>query len=277
VSELSNPNPNIRTVIAPESPVTSGGTLRVTEQEAPEEKSSPKKKILAGLAGLTLAAIAATGIGLGVAGNGEEPAKVPATSEPVGEPTSETPATPEALPTVESLEIDGSIINDPEKIVDQFIEGAIPKWLNSGSGVENAQTAFGGNGIIDHAIEVGGQYDSLFIDAYAPDNWEETGLETWVEGIIETHSSVLALNYGTTPELNIDSRNTEAYTIGVEVLSIESFTTNEDGSVTLVTLERAYDNDDKNIANTQIKGDELTVTRVFDNIEGKLKLISIRG
>ncbi|MBC7564978.1 hypothetical protein H7100_01970, partial [Candidatus Saccharibacteria bacterium] len=74
---------------------TSGNT-----PETPEKKKSLKQKLLIGGAGLTLAAVVATGIGFGVSNSGEKPPVATETSAPA-EPT-ESPAPTEvpAEPTV---------------------------------------------------------------------------------------------------------------------------------------------------------------------------------
>lgn len=189
--------------------------------------------------------------------------------------------TSDPLPSLESLEIDGSIINDSEQIVNVAIESAIAEWLNSGSGLENARAGIEGGDPLAYASGIASRYDALYIGALLPDDWQDNSeLRSWVqETMIPVHARVLAVNFATTPELNLDSANTAAYAVGERVTNVDSFTTHPDGSVTVVTTENAFDNADKNSAKnleeTPVTGEDHHVSRTFGVVDGKLKLLGV--
>ena len=83
-----------------------------------------------------------------------------------------TPESNEVLPSVESLEIDASLMSNPEELEKAFIS-RYTGWYNSGATKENAEAAISSTeGPLAYTAKVAAPYDERFIDALFIENWE---------------------------------------------------------------------------------------------------------
>jgi len=118
----------------------------------------------------------------------EAPNTPPRQEQQIAAPTSETASKPsnngtsteqvnnletnETLPTVESLEIDASLMSNPEELEKAFIS-RYTGWYNSGATKENAEAAISSTeGPLAYTAKVAAPYDERFIDALFIENWE---------------------------------------------------------------------------------------------------------
>lgn len=111
-----NHDAHLSHVIAPEAPVSSGGTPS-SESAVDKKKMSLKKKLLIGSAGIALTAVIGTGIGLGMVKGGNKTPQVT---------TSSVPATPEV--TTNSVDKKGNNVTPEYQFTSESI--SIPSGLS---------------------------------------------------------------------------------------------------------------------------------------------------
>lgn len=201
----------------------------------------------------------------------------------VTDPTISTPREKnivETTPTIDNLEIDASLLSNPEALAKTFIDERVTGWFNAGLTPENAQAALSSRHIDDYAATEAGKYDEMFIEALLVNNWESIpSLKEWVNNMKEIHKTTLALGYYTSfPKINPQDK--EPYKRGTECVKFESSTRSTNGTTTIKTIEKDYDNSDNNRVGEKLTGGEKvagesgSVTRTFVIENGKIKLSS---
>jgi len=191
----------------------------------------------------------------------------------------------EAMPTVESLEIDDSLLSDPEALMETFVNGRTTEWFNAGSTLENARAAFeagkSGKSLETSAEEIAEKYDVLFIDALLVKDWKSNPvMAEWVNRMISVHKTTLKLYFLTSfPDVTPEDKT--PYMRGSKFTQINSSAVNKDGSVTISSTEHDYDNADLNrvgeeLTNgTKVKGERINSTSTFIEVDGKVKLSNL--
>jgi len=184
----------------------------------------------------------------------------------------------EAMPTVESLEIDGSLLSDPEALMKLWINKRTTDWFNAGATPENAQAALDSQNIPTYAAKIAEGYDKTFIDALLIKDWElNPVIVEWVNNMKLIHEQTLTLYFYTSfPNINPDDK--APYMRGSEYTQINSLIDNKDSSITIKTTEHDYDNADLNrvgeklTGGVKVLGEESKPTRSFIIVDGKIKL-----
>lgn len=250
-----------------------------------KQKESRRRAIMA-VAGIALVAV---GIGVGVKYSEHIKASPVAATTPI-ETTQPSQAVTESITvttveaaemilTVESLEIDDSLLSDPEALMKLWINERTTDWFNAGATPENAQAALDSQNIPTYAAKVAEDYDKTFIDALLIKDWKSNSvIVEWVDKMKSIHEQTLALYFYTSPIGGQDPEDKTPYMRGSEYTQINSFTDNEDGSITIKTTEHDYDNADLNRAGekltggVKVLGEESKPTRSFVSVDGKIKL-----
>ncbi|MDK2899249.1 MAG: hypothetical protein PWQ10_436 [Patescibacteria group bacterium] len=188
----------------------------------------------------------------------------------------------EELPTVENTEISSSLLSDPEKFMDTYINNRITAWFNSGSTIEDAEAAYDSRNLYKYATETAAKYDSIFEEALLAEDWKSNSeMVTWVENMKEIHRSTVYYYYLTFSKEN-DPLDKVGYARSSELLKIKSTITNSDGSLTVISSGRDYDNEKENRVGEELSdyksvaGDTTEVTRTFIDEDGIAKLSNIK-
>jgi|GEM_PF-7078428 hypothetical protein len=203
-----------------------------------------------------------------------------AVSSSTSNETSSTSKT-ETLPTVESLELDPSLLSDPEKLAENWAEKN-DEWVNGGATVENAQAWDADNSsksANDYAAQIASKYDDVFIKALLVKDWQSNGtLKNYVSDYKNGHLDVLESYLKTSGHYYPQDK--EPYTRQTKYDKLISYNKNSDGSYDLRIIESLQDNSDKNRFLTLSEGAAL-VTTPFDVTfkfiveDGKVKLSDI--
>jgi len=262
--------------------------------DAPEKKrlTDRQKKLAAFiLAGLILAGIVTGTIFANSKGKGQpttnptptmtEPNKNPTTTQT---PTTQTkPTSPETSPTtiqnelpltVENLELDSSLLSNPEILASKFNE-LITEWINSGATKENTEKAFASNMELNEYAEIlAAEYDDICIKALLIDGWEsDPALMQWVNKKTLIHSATLSVYFKTQNPVMGDY---EPYKRWYSCEDIESFSVDGSDIATLIISNHQQDNSDKNRALALFNGesaDEVYFEEItFITDSGKLKV-----
>jgi hypothetical protein len=187
-------------------------------------------------------------------------------------------------PTVESLELDDSLLSNSETLAEKWINERTTEWYNAGATPENAKAAFDSNiGLADYAKIIAKLYDKTFIDALLIKDWESNPvLVEWVNNMTLIHWQTLALYFATSPYGGVHPGDKEPYMRGSEYTQIiSSSINNQDGSVIIVDTEHSYDNADLNRVgedltyNRTISYDDVKPSRTFVSVDGKIKLSDV--
>lgn len=253
----------------------------------PEKKRFTKnQKIIATIAGI---AIATSLLAFANSCNNKNlDQNRPVATAPIGPseiPTKEaqTPiGTPETLPTAKSLEMDASLLSNPELLATTFINDLSTEWFNAGASLENAQAAFDLGSISIYAKKIASEYDKIFIEALLIKGWESNPqLVEWVRRVTEGHYNNLMVYYATSSVISEDPANEVPYMRGSKLDKIDSFNYPNNKSVIISTTEHDYDNADKNrvedISNGfKVDSDSIVhPARTFTIINNKIKLSNI--
>jgi hypothetical protein len=204
------------------------------------------------------------------------PATASSSSKVSGTSSSEVSSTPaEVLPTVESLEIDSSVLSDPDKLATAWMN-ALTNWDNAGATPENAQAAINSGDVNSYATQIATKFDDLFISAEIVDNWQsKPSLVGFINQVKLMHLATLESYCKTSFHYSPDDKT--PFTYGTKYSQVNSFVKNNDGSFTLVITESDYNNSDQNRAVKLNSGipfttTEYTPTDTFVNVDGKVKL-----
>lgn len=266
--------------------------------EQNKSKHSKEKKILAGVA-ITLA----VGIGGGMAANfafSHHPASAVSvsSSENVDDnnSTSETSGshntssmesetsseTPEVLPTVDSLELDGSLASNLNNAGEAFCD-EMTNWLNSGATDADVDKDYkiminNFNGDIDKFSEQqAAKYDALYEQALFKNiSSLDDGTANWLKDVTTQHEEVLKNFLSTSGKLKAEGEDLEPYRLKVNFKSAGGLTWM--GSSTLQLCSYNSDNSDKNtvgkVESSNISSDENRAI-VFEVIDGKIKITKV--
>lgn len=234
-------------------------------------------KATVAVAGLLVAGGAALGVSTANERGPEITPPVAADTEKPTTPETQAPVV-EVLPTVESLEIDPSLFDNPNALIESFVEGTTTDWINAGATPENAQAALDSGDMDGFTTELAGKYDALYIEALLIDGWEsDPALVRWVDNVKSIHDVTLNLYFKTSfPDINPEDE--APYRRVDVVVSVDSLIENQDGTKTLVSTEHTQDNEEDNRVGGELtegtKASEAlgTPTRTFANIDGKIKL-----
>jgi hypothetical protein len=182
--------------------------------EKPEiNKQSNKNRVIAAISGLALTLC----IGLGIGSNlNKQPKQINTTtpsntSQDVSEKQSSIDTSSvdsvetEKPPTAESLELNINLANDPNLLMQAFIDKTSSEWLQAGATLENAKKALkSGKTISEYAEEVALEYDYIFIDAILINDWKSnTSLVEYVQRMKSQHKMTLEAYFMTSfPDIN---------------------------------------------------------------------------
>jgi len=187
----------------------------------------------------------------------------------------------ETMPTVESLEMDASLLSDPEALIETFENQRFTEWFNAGATPENAQVALNSGNIPAYAAEIAPEYDEIFIKALLIKDWQSNpALVELVNKMTVTHQQTLALYFYTFPNPD-DQEDKEAYMRGTKVTKMVSSTNNYNGSVSITYVGHDYDNADLNrvgeklTGGVKVAGEEGEPTITFAVESGKARVSDI--
>lgn len=187
----------------------------------------------------------------------------------------------ETLPTVESLEMDKSLISDPNKLAETLDTERSTAWMNAGATSENAEAAFNSDDIHVYAVEKAAEYDDIFISALLAPGWESNlTLSQWVSTMRDIHRFTIECYYKTRFS-NYNAKDQVPYMRGSKLDKVVSFTNESDGTYKLVIIDHDYDNADKNRVGEELtngqkvvgESSQPTITLKVDN--GKIKMSNI--
>ena len=86
--------------------------------------------------------------------------------------------------TVEDFEISAELIDDPEALIEAFLERQT-EWINSGATQEDVNKALESGNMDAYIDQVAAKYDALFINALLPSDWEsDQTLRSFVREIL---------------------------------------------------------------------------------------------
>lgn len=204
------------------------------------------------------------------------PEKAPQNVAPVKQEKPVEANTAEKALTVESLEMDASLMNDPEALIKKFIENE-NEWFNCGGTMENAKAALAIHDVMSYAKKTAAESDEIFIKAQYIDDWKSNPV--LVENINRstiTHAATLICNYCTSSPKDIP-KDRVPYKREMVFVNVVSATKN-DSTITVKFTEKEIDNSDYNRVNEDLKA-PLIVTNVesqptitFTNVNGKMKI-----
>lgn len=283
MSEPTNTPPPSR----PDTTWSPGTETTDPEQALGAVKRRPTRKQK--LTALGVAFVVLVGAGIAVAATAQSQAEAQAQAQrsaqrtaQLAQATSIPTATPtaEPLPSVESLEIDPALINDPDALAHTWLDVTGTDWNNSGATPANAKAATDSPDIHEFAVALAGDYDALYRAALLSDDWQASPqIVQYVDNIVSIHSVTLELYFKTSfprvmPEDLVPYRREEVVTL-VKPSGVEN------GSLVIRSEEHAIDNSSGNRVGEELsngtKVDEATVypTRYFAVVDGKLKLVDI--
>lgn len=284
VNELSNQNDSANIIQSTES----------IEQTPEKKKLTAKQKKIASfiLAGLILSGIVAGTIFENSKNKGQptdnpmptitEPSKIPtqSTTSPETSPTS--PA--KEILTVKSLEVDASLISDPELLSKTFVDKLLTEWWNAGATPDNANAAYDFGSLPIYAKKIAAEYDKIFIEAILIEDWESNPrLVDFVNRTTTIHYQVLTAYFATSSLGGyLDPDDKVPYLRGSKCTKVDSFTSPKNGSITIQTTENDYDNADENRIGeglsdgTKVNSNSIAhPTTIYDTVDGKLKISDI--
>lgn len=187
----------------------------------------------------------------------------------------------ETIPTVESLELDPSLLSDPNKLAEGWAEKN-NEWVNGGANIENAQAWDADNSsksANDYAEQIASKYDDVFTKALFVNYWQSNAsLKKYVSDYENGHLTTLASylkTYG-----HYYDQDKEPYSRQTNFNKLISYNKNSDGTYDLRIIESQKDNSDQNRFLTLNNGYAL-VTTPFDVTfkfvveDGKVKLSDI--
>ena len=193
--------------------------------------------------------------------------------------------TVEVLPTIESLEIDASLISNPEELVKTFENNRSTAWFNAGSTPENAKlwsdTKTGAQG--DEFIEKTAlKYDQIFIDALYVKDWQShPKLVENINRMKSIHKNTLEM-YFMTSSPDLYPQDKEPFNRGVEVTKVypnNPVTIDGIRQITIISVQHDYDNAMMNrigIENNEgVTGENNQPTVTYAIIGSKLKISDI--
>lgn len=265
------------------------------EEKNEKKKTGRTRRALCIAVGVTvLTAIAITGSGCGNNDNADALAhdstttpEAPANPDTTDDTFVETSTTSdsengsaEGIPTVESLELDASLLEYPEALMKKFMEGLHNGWTNAGATPENARAAMDSSlSLADYAALIAAEYDKVYIDALLIEGWEANPtLAKWVnKSMIPIHAKTLAL-YFITSFPDSHPLDKEPYERTTEIRKIISATRQDDGSLEIVNIEYDRDNSDMNRVGEDltdgktIDGNDIQPTWTFVDEDGKVKI-----
>ena len=139
-------------------------------EESTENKSNKKRLVPA----LGLAVLLA--VTLAFSSCNADTAEVATIGTPIPTQTAETASpTAEILLTVDSLEIDASLLSDPNQLASRFNNELITEWFNAGATPENAKASVAPTNsynLSEYATKIAAEYDEIFIEALLIPDWQ---------------------------------------------------------------------------------------------------------
>jgi len=192
-------------------------------------------------------------------------------------------ATSEILPTVENIEIDASLLSNPEELTRIYVDERTTSWFNAGATIKNAKEAYESRNIDKYATKIAAEYDLIFEEALLTEDWKSNPeIAEWVTIMEKVHLSTLYFYY-LTYNIENDPLDKVGYARGSKLNEIiQPCINNSDGSVSVTSTENDYDNQEENRVgeslsnNKSVDGNVGTVTRAFINENGKAKLSDIK-
>jgi len=277
------------------APVSDLNNLETTTQSTELTKQTPEKKKLTDkqkkiaafiLSGLILAGIVTGTIFETNKGKGQpidnptptitESSKPPTqtTTSPETSPTSSV----ELLPTVESLQLDPSLINDPDTLAETLINGRITSWFNAGATHENAMAAFdyaaatGPVGYEEYAKKIASEYDDIYIEAlFIPGSENIPSLKRVIDNAIEIHWQTLVFYFRTSfPQIVAEDK--VPYATGEKYTKVNSYDNSKDNLFMMSLTEYRFGNEDINSVGERIVEGYKTNTDKF-NISATFKKV----
>jgi hypothetical protein len=251
-----------------------------SSRDAQQRSLSRRGRTALAIAGVTLASLSIA-VSVGCGAKTEAPASPsPSTKASVESSPAPQKSAAETIPTVENLEMDASLLNDPEALVETFVDERTTEWYNAGATPNNAQAAIDSDieTIDEFATRIAAKYDKVFIDALLTKDWEsDPDTVKWVERITSIHRLTLAMYFYTSfPDVN--PLDKEPYRQETSHTRIDSIANQTSKSITIVTTEKDYNNADMNRAGEDLTGGEtisgskVEVTSTYVVIDGRIKL-----
>jgi|GEM_PF-807175 len=194
----------------------------------------------------------------------------------------------EKIPTVEELEMDPSLLDDPDEFIKNYTESTMTSWINAGATPENAKLAsenwYKGISKEDTAKQIADEYDDIYINALLSKEWQSSSnMREYVDIIKKIHSETIYV-YLLTSNVNGGSPEDEQpYRMEIK-LTKTIHKQYKDKSVTFTNTQHYVDNSDKNRAgkewNSGVKAQEKYPIYIFgmeENGKGvkKIKLTGI--
>jgi hypothetical protein len=189
----------------------------------------------------------------------------------------------EQLPiTVENLELDASLMDDPQALIETFINDRITQWYSAGSTPETFEASLRVPGEwIDIAPEFTAQSDPIFIEALLIENWRDVpSIVEFVDQMEKVHVYNLAY-YLATYDTTEDA---VPYMRSSEVTALIDSTRNSDGSLSVKAGISDSDNSDQNRVGEELTGGKPPIPEdknygepvfTFVTENGKIKISNI--
>jgi hypothetical protein len=195
--------------------------------DLPRQKRTASRGIaMAAVCGLVLL-IASS---LGACGNLPSTDGSADTTTITGVETTSTTEAPETI-TVESIELDASLMEDPETLAETILADRITQWINAGATLEDYNEATLSSVDIDSAAQsTASQYDPIFKEALFTEETTNSALDGWVSLVERSHTGTVLNNFMTNDNANF-TQDKEPYRLWMEVSAVESVERNSDGSV----------------------------------------------
>jgi hypothetical protein len=207
------------------------------------------------------------------------------TTVSASEQTSTTVEQQGVLPTVESLKLPASLMDNPEELIGTFID-RVNAWQMAGDGPDNAKKALlapmEGRTTEEVTAEIASGYDEAFTQALTIENPAES-VALWLSNQITNHDNNLDRTYRTEIVQGVhDPADIEPYQATEVIDSINKIVKNADGSVSVTVTLHLEDNSDKNRVGEDLSGYEsvidkepVTQTFTFIEVSGSVFLVDV--
>jgi hypothetical protein len=270
-------------VKVPDSTQNTDENLLFDEKPEKNKKGlSRGQKILAGLAIFLV-----LGTGGGMAANmalNEHPVAAISSSEKSSLPSQTSSSevsssVAEVLPTVESLEIDPSVLSDPNTLAKTWINERITAWVNSGATINNMVAALSSGNTKKYSEKIASEYDKVFADALLVNGWESNPtLKKWFDNIALQHQQTLNLYFNTSLP-NVHPEDIEPYKLTDDYAKVNSLVKTQNGDYVLSETDHTYDNADKNRTLILTGGERVDVygtgSITFTIVDGKVRMSNL--
>lgn len=188
-------------------------------------------------------------------------------------------------PALDSLGISAEALASGDELAKELLNEHLTEWINYGATPENSVVADDPKTTdLDAFIaKICEESDQAFIDSLLIKGWESVpALRDWVRAVKAIHASTLGI-YFSTDSPQITPENIHPFTLEYKYDSVQSYTTNPDGSITLDTIAAAHDNRDDNTVGENPNYTVTGIDEVKNNVwtfvieDGKAKVSNMIG